>query len=529
MNRMTLGIVSAVAAAVLAACAAQAPREVAFAPGIEEASVAGLRQRMAAGETSAEALTQAYLDRIEALDRNGPKLRSVIATNPDALAEARKLDEERQAGQVRGPLHGIPVLVKDNVETAGRMATTAGSLALAESVTGRDAFLVARLREAGAVILGKTNLSEWANFRSIHSTSGWSGVGGQARNPYDPARSPCGSSSGSGAAIAASLGAIAIGTETDGSILCPAGVNGIVGLKPTVGLVSRGGIVPISASQDTAGPMTRTVADAAAMLGALTAIDPKDPAMQVPGRKAHDNYLPFLQRDALRGARIGVVRDLAGYKPGVDRVLEQAIEVMKAQGAIVVDPVAMPTLKEIDADEWQVLQYEFKDGLNAYLASLPATVKAPRSLAELITFNEMQADRELKHFGQDIFVLSQAKGPLTDKAYRKARARSWRKAGPEGIDKALREHQLDALLAPTTSAAWTMDYVNGDHYVGGSSTAAAVAGYPSISVPAGFDRGLPIGITLFAGAWSEPRLLALAYAFEQAANARKPPALTEAP
>ena len=409
------------------------------------------------------------------------------------------------------------------------MATTAGSLALAESITGRDAFLVARLREAGAVILGKANLSEWANFRSEHSTSGWSAVGGQARNPYAPERSPCGSSAGSGIAVAANLVAVAIGTETDGSIVCPSAVNGIVGLKPTVGLVSRGGIVPISASQDTAGPMTRTVADAAALLGPMTAIDPKDPAMGAPERNAYDDYRPFLKRDALKGARIGVVRDLAGYKPGVDQVLEQALAAMRAQGAVIVDPVKMPRLKEIGADEWEVLQYEFKDGLNAYLASLPPGGAKARTLAELIAFNQREAERELKQFGQDVFVSSQAKGPLTDKAYRKARARSWRKAGPEGIDQALREHQLDALVAPTTGAAWTMDYVNGDHYVGGSSTAAAVAGYPNISVPAGFDRGLPIGISFFAGAWSEPRLLGLAYAFEQATGARKPPPLPEVP
>ena len=490
---------------------------------IEEAGVAQLGAAMQAGRLTARQLVDMYKARIEALDRRGPTLRQVLEINPEAAAIADKLDHERSAKGARGPLHGIPILLKDNIDTADRMTTTAGSLALAGSRPPRDAFLVERLRAAGAVLLGKTNMSEWANFRSSKSSSGWSGRGGQGRNPYALDRSPCGSSSGTGAAIAASFAAIGVGTETDGSIVCPSSTHALVGIKPTVGLVSRSGIIPISHSQDTAGPMARTVADAAALLGALTGEDPRDPVTAASRGKSHPDYGRFLDPQALSGARIGVARKkFFGYSESTDKLAEQAIAAMKAAGAVIVDPADIPGAGRYDDAELEVLLYEFKADLNAYLGALGP--EAPvKSLQDIIDFNERNRDRELAHFGQDLFLRAQKKGPLTDPAYRRALAHGRRLAGRDGIDRVMRQHRLDALVAPTTAPAWAIDLINGDHYLGSSSTPAAVAGYPSISVPMGDVRGLPVGLSFIGGAWSEPRLIALAFAFEQATRHRKPP------
>jgi amidase len=488
----------------------------------DDAGIAGLQQRMTAGELSAHALVQRYLDRIAAIDRAGPSLNAVVELNPDALNIADELDAERKAGKLRGPLHGIPLLIKDNIDSADRMHTSAGSLALADSIPASDATIVARLRAAGAVILGKTNLSEWANFRSSHSISGWSGRGGQTRNPYALDRNPCGSSSGTGAAIAADLAAAGIGTETDGSIVCPASVNGLVGIKPTVGLVSRAGIVPIAHSQDTAGPMARSVADAAALLTAIAGADARDPASAA--AQAHrGDFTRYLDAGALRGARIGVVRKLAGFNPDVDALFESNVAALKAAGAVVIDPVDLPNLGKYDDAELIVLEYEFKHGLDAYLAALPAAAHTPRSLAEVIAFNERERSRELTLFGQDLLEKSQARGPLSERIYRDALARAKSLAGRNGIDAALRRHKLDALVAPTVGPAWMSDWIAGDHAAGSSSTPAAVAGYPHVTVPAGLVHDLPVGLSFLAGAWSEPKLIALAYAFEQATHARRPP------
>ena len=497
-----------------ASVAAQAPAVFAF----EEADVASLQKQMADGALTSRTLTQAYLDRIAAIDDAGPRLNAVIETNPDALKDADALDAERKAGKTRGTLHGIPVLLKDNID-ALPMANSAGSLALASHKPKADAFLVAKLRAAGAVILGKTNLSEWANFRSTRSTSGWSGRGGQTHNPYALDRNPCGSSAGTGSAIAANLAAVGIGTETDGSILCPSAVAGLVGIKPTVGLVSRSGIIPISASQDTAGPMTRSVADAAAVLTAIAAADEGDHATKEYATRAAIDYTAHLKADALKGARIGIVRKLMGYQPDTDAAFERAIAAMKAAGAIVVD-AEIPTLGQWDKDEYQVLLYEFKDGLNAYLASSDAP---HRTLADLIAFNKANAATEMPFFAQEIFEQANAKGPLTDKDYTDKRDRIRRLAGPEGIDAALKAQQLDALVAPAMSPAWLTDPVNADHFTGAGYGAAAVARYPSITVPMGDVRGLPVGIAFMGTAWSEARLIELAYAYEQASKARKPP------
>ncbi len=489
---------------------------------IVDASISVLVQRMQRGELSSHDLVKQYLDRIATFDRSGPAINSIIELNPDALAIADALDAERKNGKVRGPLHGIPVLLKDNIETADGMHTTAGSLALADSIAVKDSTVAAKLRAAGAVILGKTNLSEWANFRSTHSSSGWSGRGGQTKNPYALDRNPCGSSSGTGAAIAASLATIGIGTETDGSIVCPSATNGLVGIKPTVGLVSRAGIIPLSRSQDTAGPMTRSVRDAAILLNALAGSDARDPAT-ADADKQHVDYTKSLDAKGLKGARIGVVRQFAGFSPEVDAVFERNIAALKAAGAIVVDPVEIPNHGSYDDDEMTVLEYEFKHDLDAYLADLPASAKAPRSLAQLIAFNERERAREMPWFGQELLERTQARGPLTDQTYRDALQRSKSLAGEQGIDAALKTHKLDALVAPTGGPAWVTDWINGDHFSGGSSTPAAVSGYPAITVPAGFVHGLPIGLSFFAGAWSEPTLIKLAYAFEQATQARKPP------
>jgi len=488
-----------------------------------ESTVADLARAQAEGRLTALALTKAYLARIEAIDRSGPRLNSVIELNPDALAIAEALDAERGKSGPRGPLHGIPVLIKDNIDTADRMHTSAGSLALAESIAPRDAYIVERLRAAGAVILGKTNLSEWANFRSTRSTSGWSSRGGQTRNPYALDRNPCGSSSGSGAAASANLAVLAVGTETDGSITCPAKACGLVGIKPTVGLVSRAGIIPISVSQDTAGPMTRTVADAAALLSVLAGVDPRDPATTRADGKVQADYTAFLQADALKGARIGVVRNMFGENALVGRVIDEALAALQGAGAELVDPVEMKQHREVGEAEFTVLMYEFKDGLNRYLASLGEGVPY-RTLEQLIAFNDEHKDRTMPWFGQEIFTLSQAKGGLDAKEYRDAVAKCHRLAAVAGIDRVMDQHRLDALVAPTGDPAFTTDLVNGDHYTGGgTSTLPAVAGYPHLTVPAGQVFGLPVGLSFFGRAWSEPRLIALAYAFEQATHHRRAP------
>ncbi len=483
---------------------------------ITEATVDGLARAQASGACTARALVEATLARIAALDRQGPALRAVLELNPDALAIADALDRERAQGRVRGPLHGVPVLVKGNVGTRDRMTTTAGARALEGTVAPADAFIVARLREAGAVIVGKANLSEWANFRSSPSSSGWSGLGGQTRNPYVLDRSPCGSSSGTGAGIAASLAVVGVGTETDGSIVCPSAASGLVGVKPTVGLVSRAGIIPLSHSQDTAGPMARTVRDAAVLLGTLAGSDPADEATAASGGHVEADYTRFLDADGLRGARIGVLRGggFTGYSGPADRLTDDALEAMRAAGAVLVDSLSLPG--GYDADEFTVLLYDFKHDVDAYLAGLGP--EAPvRSLADVIAFNTANPGP----FNQDL--LEQAQGPLMDAAYTGALARSRRLARAQ-IDSLLTTHRLDALVAPTGSPAWTIDAVNGDHFLGASSTPAAVSGYPSVTVPAGLARGLPIGISLIGPAWSEGVLLRLAYAYEQATQARRPPA-----
>jgi amidase len=487
---------------------------------IEELTLAELQEGMVSGRFNARGLVEAYLARIDAIDERGPAINAMIELNPDATAIAASLDTERNAGRVRGPMHGIPVVIKDNIDTADGMHTTAGSLALAESIAARDAFLVKRLREAGAVILGKTNLSEWANFRSTHSTSGWSARGGLTRNPYALERNACGSSSGTGAAISANLAAAGIGTETDGSIVCPSSACGLVGLKPTLGLVSRSGIIPIAHSQDTAGPMTRTVTDAAILLGAMTGIDSLDETTA--GSKTHADYTQFLDANGLRGTRIGVARKYFGFNDHVDRVMKDAIDVIKSLGATVVDPADMETTGKYDDSEFEVLLYEFKTDLNKYLAGLGPNIRT-RTLADLIRFNEEHRDSELKYFGQEIFEQAEKKGPLTSREYRKALAKNHRLSRKEGIDAVIAKHRLEAIIAPTGGPVWPTDLINGDHYTGGYSSASAVSGYPHITVPAGSVFGLPIGISFFAGAWSEPALLKYAFAFEQATKARRKP------
>lgn len=509
----------------VAAPAAQQRQRLAPAPAfpLEEVSIRQLQQWMQNGRYSSVALTRLYLARIRALDKAGPALNAMIELNPDALAIAADMDRERRAGRVRGPLHGVPVVIKDNIDTADRMMTTAGSLALVGPPAAKDAFVVRKLRETGAVILGKTNLSEWANFRSMKSSSGWSGRGGQTKNPYALDRNPCGSSSGTGTAIAANFAAVGIGTETDGSIVCPSAAAGLVGLKPTVGLVSRAGIVPLSHTQDTAGPMTRSVADAAALLGAIAGVDPADTATtRAQGRIAVD-YTAFLDAGALKGARIGVARaKVTGYSAATDRLFEEAIADMRKAGAEIVDPADIGGAGEIDEPEFQVLLYEFKADLNQYLATRSGVPVA--SLREAIAFNETHKDREMPFFGQELFVMAESKGPLSGEDYRKALEKSV-KLSREGIDDTLEKHRLDAIVAPTGSPAWPTDLVNGDHFTGSSSTPAAAAGYPSITVPMGSAFGLPVGLTFIGTAWSEGRLLALAYAYEQATKHRTPPAL----
>jgi len=491
---------------------------------LDELTIAELQAGQASGRWTARSLAEAYMARIEDFDRAGPSLRAVLEVNPEALAIADALDAERKSKGPRGPLHGIPILLKDNIATADKMQTTAGSLALAGVPVPRDAFIAVRLREAGAVLLGKTNLSEWANFRSTHSSSGWSGRGGQCRNPYVLDRSPSGSSSGSGAATAANLAAAAIGTETDGSIVSPSAASALVGIKPTVGLLSRSGIVPISHTQDTPGPMARTVADAAVLLGAMAGADDRDEATRATrGRTLPNDYTKFLDPNGLKGARIGVPRKrYFGYSPATDKLIEEALEVMKKQGAVLVDPADIATAGDMDASELTVLLYEFKADLGRYLADLGPAAPV-HSLKEAIAWNEAHRAEEMPYFGQEIFVQAEAKGPLSSKEYVDALAKCRRKSRKEGIDATLARHKLDALVAPTQGPAWLIDLVNGDSYGGGSSTPAAVAGYPSITVPAGTFAGLPVGLSFIGAAWSEPVLIRLAYAFEQATKHRRPP------
>ncbi len=495
------------------------PEEQPVAPALDvvELSLAAARDRMAAGTLTARALTQAYLDRIAIVDDGGPQLNAVIELNPAALKDADALDAERKAGKVRGPLHGIPVLLKDNIDVAG-LVNSAGSLAMATHKPRQDAFIVTRLREAGAVILGKTNLSEWANFRSTRSSSGWSSRGGQTRNPYVLDRNPCGSSAGTGSAIAASLAVVGVGTETDGSIICPSAVSGLVGLKPTVGLVSRNGIIPISISQDTAGPMGRTVADVAALMMALAGVDAADPAGAAAEGHITD-YLAALKPGLLKGRRFGVLREAMGYHPAVDASVERAVATLTAAGAVVVD-VAIAGNGRWSGAENEVLLYEFKDGLNTYLKKSGAP---QASLEALIAWNKTNAARTMPFFGQELFEQAQAKGPLTDAAYLKAREAAKRLAGKEGLLAALEANKLDAIIAPSTGPAWPTDHVLGDHFTGAGYGVAAVAGTPSLTVPAGEAQGLPLGLTFMGRPYSEAELLGFGFAFEQATKARTTP------
>ncbi len=490
---------------------------------LEEATIADLQRAMAQGKRTSRSITEQYLERIGALDHRGPALHHLIETNPDALSIADQMDRERRSRGPRSALHGIPVLLKDNIDTADRMTTTAGSLALEGSIPLRDSFVAQRLRAAGAVLLGKTNLSEWANFRSTHSTSGWSGRGGQGKNPYALDRNPCGSSSGSGGAVSANYTAVAIGTETDGSIVCPSAANGIVGIKPTLGLVSRAGIIPIAHTQDTAGPMARTVADAAIVLTLLTGVDPRDRETERSRSNLGTDYTRFLDVNGLRGARIGVPRTkFFGYSDAADRVTEEAIATMSRLGAKIVDPANIPTAGKFDDSEFEVLLYEFKTDLNAYLAGLRAGTRV-KTLADIIRFNDENKAREMPFFGQEIMKQAQEKGPLTSAKYKAALAKNRRLSRTEGIDLVMKRYSLDAIMAPTGSPAWPTDLVNGDHFTGASSTPAAVAGYPNINVPAGFAYGLPVGISFFGAPFSEAKLIRIAYAFEQATKHRKPP------
>ncbi|MEW6511035.1 MAG: amidase [Bacteroidota bacterium] len=489
---------------------------------LDETTIGRLQEEMATGASTSRSIVERYIERIEEVDRNGAGIRSVIEMNPDALAIAEELDKERKERGARGPMHGIPVLIKDNIDTADRMETSAGSLALLGGKPAEDAFLVKQLRRAGAVILGKTNLSEWANIRSNHSTSGWSGRGGLTKNPYALDRNTSGSSSGSAVAVAANLCTAAVGTETDGSIVSPSSVNGIVGIKPTVGLVSRTGVIPISHTQDTAGPMARTVRDAAILLGALMGIDPADKGTAEGRGKAAADYTRSLSADGLKGARIGVVRKYFGFLPSVDVVINGALDVLQHAGAIVVDPADIPTLGKFDNDEFTVLLYELKADMKAYL-DRRGPASPVHTLRDIIEFNEKNAKSEMPYFGQETFLKADAKGSLASREYLDALKKCRTLSRKGGIDAIMDKHRLDALVAPTESPGWVTDLIDGDHFLGGSSTAAAVAGYPSVTVPAGFVFGMPVGISFFGRAWSEQKLINLAFAFEQATNVRKPP------
>ena len=489
---------------------------------LDEITINDLAEGMASGKYSAHSIAEKYLARITAIDKQGPAINAVIELNPDALMIADSLDKERRSGKVRGPLHGVPMLIKDNIDTADKMMTTAGSLALVGAKPSMDSTVALKLRAAGIVLLGKTNLSEWANIRSTHSTSGWSGRGGLTKNPYALDRNACGSSSGSGAAVAANLCAAAIGTETDGSIVCPSAANGLVGIKPTVGLVSRAGIIPISHSQDGAGPMTRTVKDAAMILGALTGTDARDPATRASQGNAQSDYTKFLDPDGLRGARIGVARKYFGFSENVDALMNDLLDGMKQQGAVLIDPADIPTFGKFDDSEMEVFMYELKADLNSYLAQLGPSAPA-RTLKEIIDFNEKNKASEMPYFGQDLFIKAEAKGSLSERGYTDALEKNRRLARTEGIDALMDKFQLDAIVAPTAGPACLTDLLNGDHFTGGSSNAAAVAGYPNINVPAGFLDGMPVGISFFGRAWSEPKLIKIAYGFEQMTKVRKPP------
>jgi amidase len=491
---------------------------------LEETTITDLQSAMQSGKLTARSIAEKYLERIAATDKakHGPAINSIIELNPDALATADALDKERKAKGPRGPMHGIPIVIKDNIDTADRMATTAGSRAMIGARPPKDAFIVQRLRDAGAVILGKTNLSEWANIRSTHSTSGWSGRGGLTLNPYALDRNPCGSSSGSGAAVSANLCAVGIGTETDGSIVCPSSANGIVGIKPTVGLASRSGIIPISHSQDTPGPMARTVRDAAILLGTIAAIDPEDTPTAASRGKTQSDYTRFLDPNGLKGTRLGIVRKYFGFSENVDELMNTVIDEMKRAGATIVDAVDLPSFGKFDDTELLVLEYELKADLNAYLARIGPSAPV-HTLKDVIDFNDRHHEQELKYFGQDIFLKAQEKGSLTETEYVDALAKNRQLSRAEGIDAVMDRLQLDALVAPTGSPAWVTDLVNGDHSIGGSSNFAAVAGYPNINVPAGMLFGLPVGISFFGRAWSEPTLIKIASGFEQVVKARKPP------
>lgn len=534
MNRRAFLQTTAAGAAGLTASAACAP------PGAEAPSGAGaqdeipsfefdeitaddLQGMMESGEHTARSITEAYLGRLDAMDRQGPELRSMIEINPDALAIADELDAERQANGPRGPLHGIPVALKDNLDTHDRMTTTAGSLALEGSIPSQDSFVAERLRAAGAILLGKLNMSEWAYFRGERATSGWSARGGQCKNPYALDRNPCGSSSGSGTAASANLCALTVGTETGGSIMCPSSSNGIVGIKPTVGLWSRSGIIPISHSQDTAGPMTRTVRDAAILLGGAVGVDPRDEATSSSEGNFHTDYAQFCDPAGLQGARIGVARSFTGFDPRVTALFEDAIQAMADAGAVIVDPANLPQAAWNDELPLLLLEYEFKADLNAYLATLGPDIRV-KTLADIIEFNEQNAELEMPHFGQERMIASEARGPLTDEAYLNAKRTIQRANREDGIDALMDEHQLDAIVAPTRDLPWVTDHIKGDRLDGGSSAGpAAIAGYPDISVPMGFVSGLPAGVSFFGRAWSEPVLIRIAYAYEQATQQRRAP------
>ena len=520
VNRLLLMVIGLL---VSLSCGSEAEKPAAgpgSAVNLEEITIAQLRQGYEKGEYSVSAVVQAYLERIEAVDRNGPRLNSILCVNPDALKIAAKLDAEIKAGKTRGPLHGIPVILKDNIDSLDPMPTTAGATVLRNSFVKQDSWVAEKLRAAGAIILAKANMSEWANFRANFSSSGWSGVGGQTRNPYVLDRNPCGSSSGSGVAVAANLCVVAIGTETNGSIVCPANNNGIVGLKPTVGLVSRTGIIPISASQDTAGPMGRTVEDVAICLGALVGIDERDTKTLAAREKYLPDYAQFLRAEGLAGKRIGLLKGSADYHHKVNSLLQKAAAFLKSRGATVIE-VEPPQERDMENDSFQVMLYEFKDGLNKYFAGLGNTAPV-KNLKELIEFNKADPV-ELRYFDQKLLEMAQEKGDLGELEYKKALAAMWKAARDEGIDRLMDAHELDAIMAPTGAPAWKTDLIDGDHFIGGSSSLAAIAGYPSITVPMGFIDELPVGVSFFGRAWSEPLLLEIAYGYEQGTKQRQAP------
>lgn len=491
---------------------------------LEEITIAELQQGYKDGKFTIKEVVEDYLKRIEAIDKNGPKLNSIISINPDAIRIAEELDKEMAEGKIRGPLHGIPVILKDNIDTRDSMPTTAGAIVLRNSFAKQDSWVAKKLREAGAIIIAKSNLSEWANFRANLSSSGWSGVGGQTKNPYITDRNPCGSSSGSGVATSASLCAIAIGTETNGSIVCPSNSNGIVGLKPTVGLISRAGIVPISFTQDTPGPMGRTVEDVAITLGILTGVDSSDSKTLASAGIFKTDYTQFLKKDGLKGKRIGLITNISGFHFKVDSLMKNTVKFIKSQGAEVIE-ITYPIPGEINAASFQVMLYEFKDGLNKYFATLDSTVPV-RSLADLIEFNKKDSI-ELRYFDQQILVMAQSKGGLDSPEYKQFLAKMLKGMREDGMDKVMNEYKLDAMIAPTGAPAWKTDLINGDNFLGSSSSYAAVSGYPSITVPMGFIDELPVGISFFGRAWSEPLLLEIAYAFEQGTKQRRAPKFLE--